>query len=211
MESYSLSSLAGLGSTSVPPTDKSVGYFLSPSGLKILVKKRPLFNSGAENAGEEDARRALPEFQYLLDLADWAGGGIALAILQYDQILAVERWLKLLDLVDIDDYRAADAQKSLVGEMGFQRTHGFAQDVIFLGDMYYGVFAGGLDGLNLVQFDEGNLARGFDRQSSELTCGCRCLAEEGEKSTGGNAGPFIRNEVPRALDRLLEPNGLEWF
>ena len=114
--------------------------------------------------------QALPEFQFLLDLADRTRGRIALSVLQHDQVLALERWLKLLDLVNVDDYRAADAQESLRGEMGFQRTHGFAQDMILLADMHYSVFSGGLDGLDLVQLHKGNLARGFDGQSSELTC-----------------------------------------
>src|SRR4029078_6392779 len=94
-------------------------------------------------------------------------------VLQNDESFALERWLKLLDLVNVDDYRAADAQESLRGEMGFQRTHGLAQDMILLADMHYSVFSGGLDGLDLVQLHKRNLVRGFDSQSSELTCRCR--------------------------------------
>src|SRR6266404_7674850 len=114
--------------------------------------------------------QALPEFQFLLDFANRTRGGIALSVLQHDQVLALEHWLKLLDLVKVDDYRAADAQESLRGEMGCQRTHGLAQDMIHLADMHYSVFSGGLDGLDLVQLHKGNLVRGFDSQSSELTC-----------------------------------------
>src|SRR4051794_6148664 len=62
---------------------------------------------------------SLPEFQFLLDFANRTGGGIALSVLQQNQILALEHWLKLLDLVNVDDYRAADAQESLRREMGF--------------------------------------------------------------------------------------------
>ncbi len=52
---------------------------------------------------------ALPEFQFLLDFTNRTRGGIALSVLQHDQVLALEAWLKLLDLVNVDDYRAADA------------------------------------------------------------------------------------------------------
>lgn len=119
--------------------------------------------------------QALPEFQFLLDFANRTRGGLALSVLQHDQVLALEHGLKLLDLVNVDDSRAADAEKLSRREMGFQRTHGLAQDMILLADMHYHVFSGGLDGLDLVQLYEGNLARGFDRQSSELTCRCRRL------------------------------------
>src|SRR5437879_188278 len=155
--------------------------------------------------------QALPEFQFLLDFANGTGGGIALSVLQHNQVLALEHWLKLLDLVNVDDYRTADAQESLRGEMGFQRTHGLAQDMILLADMHYSVFSGGLDGLDLVHLHKGNLAWGFDSQSSELTCRCRRLTQEREKPAGGDAGLFVGNELPRPLDRFLEPSGLEWL
>ena len=90
----------------------------------------------------------LPEFQFLLDFAKRTRGGIAPSVLQHDQVLALERWLKLLDLVNVDDYRAADAQESLRGEIGFQRTHGLAHDMILLADMHHRVFSGGLDRLD---------------------------------------------------------------
>ena len=32
-----------------------------------------------------------------------------------------------------------------------------------------------------------------------------------EKPAGGNASVFVGNEVPRPLDRFLEPGGLEWL
>lgn len=62
----------------------------------------------------------LPEFQLLLDFSDRTRGGIALAVLQDDQILALKHGLKLLNLVQVDDHRAADAQEALRREMGFQ-------------------------------------------------------------------------------------------
>ena len=43
--------------------------------------------------------QALPEFQFLLDFANRTRGGIALSVLQHDQVLALEHGLKLLDLV----------------------------------------------------------------------------------------------------------------
>src|SRR5437879_10954939 len=101
--------------------------------------------------------------------------------------------------------------------MGFQRSHSLAQDMIHLWpvrrapDMHDSVFSCGLDGLDLVQLHKRNLAWGFDSQSSELTCRCRRLTQEREKATGGNAGLFVGNELPRPLDRLLEPTGLEWL
>jgi hypothetical protein len=76
--------------------------------------------------------QALAEFQFLLDFANETCGGIALSVLQHDQALALECWLKLLDLVKVDDDRAADAQESLRGKMGFQRSHTLAQDTILL-------------------------------------------------------------------------------
>ena len=60
--------------------------------------------------------QALPEFQFLLDFANRTRGGIALSVLHHDQVLALEHGLKLLDLVNVDDYRAADAQESLRGD-----------------------------------------------------------------------------------------------
>ena len=124
---------------------------------------------------EMEISQALPEFQFLLDFANRTRGGIALSVLQHDHVLALEHGLKLLDLVNVDDYRAADAQESLRGEMGFQRTHGLAQDMILLADMHDSVFSGGLDRLDLVQLHKGNLAWGFDSQSSALPCRCRRL------------------------------------
>ena len=94
--------------------------------------------------------QTLPEFQFLLDFANRARGGIALSVLQHDQVLALEHGLKLLNLVNIDDYRPADAQELLRGKMGFQRSHALAQDMIHLADMHYSVFSCGLDGLDLV-------------------------------------------------------------
>src|SRR5207248_3612790 len=108
--------------------------------------------------------QALPEFQSLLDFANRTGGGIALSALQHNQVLALEHGLKLLDLVNVDDDRPADAHESLRGEMGFQRSHALAQDVILLWpvqrapDMHDSVFSGGLDGLDLVQLHKYNLA-----------------------------------------------------
>jgi hypothetical protein len=125
---------------------------------------------------EIEVSQALSEFQFLLNFANRARGGIALSVLQQDQVLALERWLKLLDLVDVDDYRAADAQKSVRGDLRFQRIHGLAQNMVLLWpvrrapDMHYSVFSGGLDSLDLVQLKKGNLAGRFDSQSSELTC-----------------------------------------
>ena len=147
----------------------------------------------------------------MLDFANRTRGGIALSVLQHDQVLALEHWLKFLDLVNVDDYRAIDAQEPLRGKMGFQRSHGLAQDMVLLADMDYSVFSGGLDGLDLVQLHKGNLARGFDSQSSELTCSGRSLTQEREKPAGGNAGLLVGNEVPRALDRFLEPGGRGWL
>ena len=43
--------------------------------------------------------QALAEFQFLLDFANRTRGGIALSVLQHDQVLALEHGLKLLDLV----------------------------------------------------------------------------------------------------------------
>src|SRR6185369_13166471 len=83
--------------------------------------------------------------------------------------------------------------------------------MIRFGDVHYSVFSGGLNGLDLVQLHKGNLVRGFDRQSSELTCRRRRLTQEREKPAGGNASVFVGNEVPRPLDRFLEPGGLEWL
>jgi hypothetical protein len=104
---------------------------------------------------------ALPEFQFLLDFAKRTRGGIALSVLQHDQVLALEHRLKLLDLVNVDDHRAADAQELLRGQMGLQRTHGLAQDMILLAGMHDSVFSCGLDGLDLVQLHKANLARGL--------------------------------------------------
>jgi hypothetical protein len=59
--------------------------------------------------------RPSPEFQLLLDFANRARGGIALSVLQHDQVLALEHGLKLPDLVKVGDDRAADAQESLRG------------------------------------------------------------------------------------------------
>src|SRR5437762_5670369 len=125
---------------------------------------------------ERRKSQALPEFQFLLDFANRTRGGIALSVLQQDQVLALEHWLKLLDLIDVNDYRAADAQELLRGKMGFQGSHALAQDMIHLADMHDSVFSGGLDGLDLVQLHKGNFARGFDSQSSEPSCGRRRLA-----------------------------------
>src|SRR4051812_21704690 len=94
--------------------------------------------------------KVLTEFQFLLDFANGTGRRIGLSILQHDQVLALEHWLKLPDLVNVDDYRAADAQELLRREMGFQGTHSLAQDVILLADMHDSVFPRGLDGLDLV-------------------------------------------------------------
>ena len=48
--------------------------------------------------------QALPEFQFFLDFANRTRGGIALSVLQNDQVFALEHGLKLLNLVNIDDY-----------------------------------------------------------------------------------------------------------
>ena len=104
----------------------------------------------------------LPEFQFLLDFAEGAGGGVGFSVLEDDEVLAFEHGLKFLDLIKVDDDGAADAQELSRGEMGFQGTHGFAQNVIFFADVDDGVFAGGFDGLDLVQLYEGDFSRGFD-------------------------------------------------
>jgi hypothetical protein len=117
----------------------------------------------------------LAELEFLLDFAEGAGGRVALAVFEDDEVFACEHGLEFLDLVEVDDDGAADAQELLRGEIGFQRTHGLAEDVVFLGDVDDGVFASGFDGVDLIDFDEGNFAGGFDGQSSELTGGCRRL------------------------------------
>src|SRR5437870_427347 len=94
--------------------------------------------------------RGLPKFQLLLDLANRTRGGIAFSVLEDDQVLALEHGLKLLDLVDVNDDRAADAQELLRGKMGDQRSHALAQDMIDLADMHDSVFSGGLDRVDLV-------------------------------------------------------------
>src|SRR5437764_777367 len=74
----------------------------------------PLFLSGFRTKNEYGRfpgsvtrkSQTLPEFQFLLDFANRTRGGIALSVLQHDQVLALEHWLKLLDLVNVDDYRA---------------------------------------------------------------------------------------------------------
>src|SRR4029079_12366979 len=96
------------------------------------------------------ASQALPEFQFFLDFANRTRGGIALAVLQHDHVLALEHGLKLLDLVHVDDDRAADAQESLRRKMGFQGTHTLAQHMIHLADMHYSVFSGRLNSLDLI-------------------------------------------------------------
>src|SRR5215472_13700858 len=116
----------------------------TPTAASNTQKRRRLSKFLKPSARWES--QALAEFQFLLDFANRTRGGIALSVLQHDHILALEHWLKLLDLVNVDDYRAVDAKESLRGEMGFQRTHGLAQDMILLADMHYRVFSGGLDG-----------------------------------------------------------------
>lgn len=61
--------------------------------------------------GEMEKSQKSPEFQPLLDFTKRTRGGIGLSVLQQNQILALEHRLKLLNLVNIDDYRSADAQE----------------------------------------------------------------------------------------------------
>ncbi len=76
--------------------------------VTFWIKPRHLYFLGSVRR----KAHALPEFQSLLNFANGARGGIALSVLQHDQVLALERWLKFLDLVNVDDYRTADAQES---------------------------------------------------------------------------------------------------
>jgi len=73
----------------------------TPSAASTTLKRRKrstFFESSARWKS-----RGLPEFQLLLDFANRTRGGIALFVLQQDQVLALERWLKLLDLIHVDD------------------------------------------------------------------------------------------------------------
>src|SRR5205807_7508556 len=73
------------------------------------------------------------------------------------------------------------------------------------------IFPCGPGRLDLVQLDKGDLAWGFDSQSSELTCRCLRLTQEREEPTGGNGGLFVSDKVARALNRLLKASGLKWL
>src|SRR6185369_17043081 len=86
--------------------------------FEIVVRSTPTAASNTEKLRGlskflKSCARWLPEFQFLLDFTKRARGGIALSVLQQDQVLALEHGLKLLDMGNVDDYRAADAQESL--------------------------------------------------------------------------------------------------
>ena len=124
---------------------------------------------------DELSQTHLPKFEFLLDLAEGASGGVGLAVFQEDEVLAFEHGLQFVNLVEVDDDGAADTEELLRREMGFEEGHGFAEDVVFLRpvrrtpDVHDGVFAGGFDGMDVVQFYERDFAGSFDGQASELT------------------------------------------
>ena len=77
-----------------------------PSGAHQLVEhtETAQVKQVLETFREMEISQALPEFQFLLDFANRTRDGIALSVLQHDHVLALEHWLKLLDLVNVDDY-----------------------------------------------------------------------------------------------------------
>lgn len=145
----------------------------------------------------------------MLDFAEWAGGGVGFAVFEDDEVFAGEHGLKFLDLVEVDDDGAADAEELLRGEIGFQGSHGLAQDVVFLADVDYGVFSGGFDSVDMVDFDEGNFAGGFDGQSSELTGGGRRLTQEGEEAASVESCLFGGDKFAGAVDCFFESGGFK--
>ena len=156
------------------------------------------------------------KLQRLLHFAQAAGHGDALAVMQNDDVLAFEHRLEFFDVVEVDDGAAADAEKLLGIELGFEGTQGLAEDVAFFADVDCHVVTGGFDGFDVGGFHDEHLLAGLYGDACEVVGGGwgRCdltSREEVDEAAGSGGGVPVGEMGAGTSDGGFEAGGFEGF
>jgi len=88
-----------------------------------------------------------------------------LPVVKDDGLFAFGHRQQFLDMIEVHDGAAADAQKFLRVELRLQRAQRPAQDMTFLPELHGDVVAGGFDGVNVASLEDHDFVAGLNSET----------------------------------------------